>query len=185
VGDRRFGGSGIAQQLARNLYLTPDFTPRRKVREWLLAINIGRTLSRERQLELYLNLAQWSPQAWGVVQGARAILGKSLDAITPSDAVLLALTLPAPTREFDYSLHPARRARIDRLPQQLWERGVLSEVQAAAVSARLTQWVAAKARTGSVDSGRQEMLAWTGSEQPWQGPNMPTLGCTDDARWVP
>ena len=184
-GDQRFGGSGIAQQLARNLYLTPDFSPRRKVREWLLAINIGRTLSHHRQLELYLNVAQWGPEAWGIAQGAQAVLSKPLDALSASDAVLLALTLPAPSRGFGYSLHAARRARMDRLPQQLWERGVLNEVEAAAATARLHQWISATASTGSPGPGRQQVHAVMGEDQPWRGSAVPTLECRDGARWVP
>src|SRR5439155_4933159 len=58
-GDWSRGGSGIAQQLARNLFLSPDRTLRRKLREYLLAYQSCHTFAKERQLELYLHLAGW------------------------------------------------------------------------------------------------------------------------------
>jgi monofunctional biosynthetic peptidoglycan transglycosylase len=182
-GDRSPGGSGIAQQLARTLYLTPGLTPRRKLREWLLAINIGRTLSHERQLELYLNVAQYGPTAFGAEQGARAVLGTPLEALTPSEAVLLAVTLPAPRRGFSFALRPERRPHIDRLVFRLWERGVLDDAEASAVAARLHQWITAAAAVGSPEGGRTRMVEMMGEEAPWRGAGMPGLGCVPGARW--
>jgi membrane peptidoglycan carboxypeptidase len=184
-GDRSPGGSGIAQQLARTLYLTPGLTPRRKLREWLLAINIGRTLSRERQLELYLNVAQWGPAAWGVAQGAEDLLGKALDQLTSSDAVLLAVVLPAPRRGFDFALRPERRSHVDRLVFRLWERGVLDDVEASAAGARLHEWIGASDAAGSPEAGRERMTMLLGEELPWRGAPMPRLDCAPGARWPP
>ena len=184
-GDLRPGGSGIAQQLARNLYLTPRLTPRRKLREWLLAINIGRTLSRERQLELYLNVAEWGPTAWGVAEGTRELLGKSLDQVTPSDAVFLAVALPAPSRGFDFALRPARRPHVDRLVHRLWERGVLDDVEASAAAARLHQWMVATEGAGSPERGLDEVHALMGEELPWRGLPVPRLDCAPGTRWPP
>lgn len=182
-GDRSPGGSGIAQQLARTLYLTPGLTPRRKLREWLLAINIGRVLSRERQLELYLNVAQWGPAAWGAAQGAQDLLGKSLDRMTPSDAVLLAVVLPAPRRGFDFALRPERRSHVDRLVFRLWERGVVADVEASAAAARLHEWIGATDAAGSPVAGLHHIASLFGDELPWSGPSMPALGCLENARW--
>lgn len=53
-----FGGSTIAQQLARNLYLDPSKNPLRKVREAIITWRMERYLSKKRILELYLNVVE-------------------------------------------------------------------------------------------------------------------------------
>ncbi len=183
TGNGRRGGCGIAQQLARYLYLSPRLTPRRKIREYLLAINIARHVSHERQMELYLNIAEWGPNHWGVGQGVRAHLGKPLDSLTVSDATVLAAMLPAPRRGFAYALHPARRSRLDRLTQELWWRGVISDVEAAASAARINQWIAAADTGAAAHEGLARVDGLMGNELPWRGPPMPALGCQENARW--
>jgi membrane peptidoglycan carboxypeptidase len=183
TGNGRRGSSGISQQLARNLYLSPRLTPRRKLREYLLAINIGRHVSHARQLELYLNSAQWGPTTWGAAQAARAHLGKSLDSLTVSDATVLVAMLPAPRRGFTYALHPARRSRLERLTQELWLRGVISDAQAGASAARITQWIVAADTGAAVAMGLERVRSLMGDELPWRGPPMPEVGCVRDGRW--
>jgi membrane peptidoglycan carboxypeptidase len=176
------GGSGITQQLVRNLYLSPRVTPRRKVREWILAIQLGRRVPHERQLELYLNVSQWGPTAWGASAGARELLGKALDSITPADAVILAMSLPAPSRGLGYSLHPRRTGEVTRIVQQLWTRGALDDVQASATIARLERILLA---VSNGKSGRDAIgiaAAEMGDELPWRGPSIPALSCTTSAR---
>ena len=184
TGNGRRGSSGIAQQLARNLYLSPRLTPRRKLREYVLAINIGRHVSRARQMELYLNIAQWGPDAWGAAQGARMHLGKSLDSLTVSDATILAAMLPAPRRGFVYALHPERRGRLDRLTQELWWRGVISDVEASASGARINQWIVAADTGAAAQEGMRRVHGVMGDELPWRGPTMPAVRCAEDGRWM-
>ncbi|MEZ4588027.1 MAG: biosynthetic peptidoglycan transglycosylase [Gemmatimonadales bacterium] len=136
-GDFSRGGSGITQQLARNLFLAPDRTPRRKLREYVLAFAISRNLSKERQLELYLNLIEWGEGAWGVAAGSERLFGRPPDSLTPTQAILLANVLPAPSRGLAYPLSPPRRGKLERIAGVLWRQGVFDELTWSATMARL------------------------------------------------
>ncbi len=80
--DIKQGGSTITQQLARNLFLTPERTLTRKIKEALLAIKIEREFSKDKILELYLNYIYLGQGAYGVEAGIPYILwqiGKGLN----------------------------------------------------------------------------------------------------------
>jgi monofunctional biosynthetic peptidoglycan transglycosylase len=139
-GDFSTGGSTIAQQLARNIFLGPDRTPRRKLREYILAYAISHALTKERQLELYLNLVEWGPGVWGVDAGTRHWFGKPPAALTPSEAVVLATLLPAPRRGLAYAAAPAARESQDWALRTLWETTLLDGVGRGATAARVRRW---------------------------------------------
>ena len=65
------GGSTITQQLAKNLYLSPSKNPIRKVREFLIARRLEAELSKQRILELYLNVIEWGDGIYGAEAAAR------------------------------------------------------------------------------------------------------------------
>lgn len=138
-GDFSRGGSGVAQQLARNLFLTPARTPRRKWREYLLAFELSHTLSKERQLELYLNLVEWGDGIWGVGAASEHLFGRAPAELTPSQAVLLANVLPAPSRGLDFPLSPSRRSKLLMVTTLLWREAVLDDLTWTATMARLTR----------------------------------------------
>lgn len=92
------GGSTLTQQLARNLYLSPERTLARKAREAALALRMERAVSKSRILELYLNVAEWGDGTWGVAQAARRWLGRAPGEAGAFEAALLASLLPAPRR---------------------------------------------------------------------------------------
>jgi monofunctional biosynthetic peptidoglycan transglycosylase len=107
------GGSTITQQLAKNLYLSPARTPWRKLREWAIARRLERHLSKNRILELYLNVVELGPRTYGVEAGSRRLFGKLASAVTEVEAATLAAMLPSP-RIYDPRRHPARVARRAR-----------------------------------------------------------------------
>lgn len=96
VGHARIGGSTITQQLARNLYLGPERSIRRKIREGLIARRLEDALDKRRILELYLNAVEWGDGVWGIKQAARAHFDKHPAELELSEAVALASLLPAP-----------------------------------------------------------------------------------------
>ncbi len=102
--DRLRGASTITQQLAKNLYLSPSRSPLRKVKEALTAWRLELALSKDRILELYLNVVEWGPGIWGVAAASRAYFGVSPDRLTEWQAAELAATLPFPR-----SSNPAAR----------------------------------------------------------------------------
>lgn len=97
-GRPRLGGSTIAMQLARNLYLTRARTPSRKLREVFLAPRLVSALGRERVLELYLNAAEWAPCVYGAEAAARHYFGRGAGVLDAAQAVFLAAMLPRPSR---------------------------------------------------------------------------------------
>ncbi len=108
------GGSTISQQLARNLFLTPDQTLRRKVQEVLLAARLERMMSKDELLELYLNRIYFGGRAYGLSAAAETYFGKAPQDLTLAEAAVLAALPRAPSR-----LSPANA------PEAAWARGQL------------------------------------------------------------
>ena len=90
------GGSTITQQLAKNLYLSTEKTFLRKAKEALITRELEHQLTKQRILELYLNVAEWGRGVYGAEAAARHHFGKSAFELTPPEAALLAAILPAP-----------------------------------------------------------------------------------------
>lgn len=114
------GASTITQQVAKNLYLSPSRNPLRKVKEALLAKRLEWALSKDRILELYLNIAEFGPGVWGVEAASQTYFRKPAARLTRTEAAALAATLPFPLLS-NPGYRPARmRARqamiLRRLP---------------------------------------------------------------------
>ena len=88
------GASTITQQLAKNLYLSPSRNPFRKVKEAVLAKRLEWALSKDRILELYLNVAEFGPGIWGVEAASQEYFNKPASRLTRSEAAALAAVLP-------------------------------------------------------------------------------------------
>ena len=91
------GASTITQQLAKNLYLSPSKNPIRKAREILIARRLEAELSKQRILELYLNLIEWGNGIYGAEAAARTYFGKSAAELGPQESALLAGAIASPT----------------------------------------------------------------------------------------
>jgi len=94
--DRLRGASTITQQLAKNLYLSSSRNPIRKVKEAVTALRLELALSKDRILELYLNVAEWGPGIWGIDAASRGYFGAPASRLTEEQAAELAATLPHP-----------------------------------------------------------------------------------------
>ena len=90
------GASTITQQLARNLYLSPNRNLLRKVREALITERLESRLSKRRIFELYLNVIELGIGVFGVDAGARHYFGIPVAGVDPLQAAELAATIPAP-----------------------------------------------------------------------------------------
>jgi penicillin-binding protein 1A len=100
------GASTLTQQLARRLYLTPEQTVTRKLKEILTAVQIERAYTKDEILEMYMNQMQFSYATYGVESAARWLYDKSIQNITLPEAALMAgaVQLPAvynPYRNYD------------------------------------------------------------------------------------
>ena len=91
------GGSTITQQLARQSFLNPDKTYRRKLEELILAARIEQQLSKQRILELYLNKVYFGDGLYGAEAAARGYFGKHASDLSVSEAALLAGLVKSPS----------------------------------------------------------------------------------------
>jgi monofunctional biosynthetic peptidoglycan transglycosylase len=98
AGELKRGGSTITQQLAKNLYLSSERSLFRKAREALIARSLEHHLTKERILELYLNVAEWGQGVYGAEAAARHHFKKSSRDLTADEAAWLAAILPSPRR---------------------------------------------------------------------------------------
>jgi len=105
-GDRLRGASTISQQLARNLFLWPGGGYPRKAAEAYITVLLEALLSKQRILELYLNVVEWGDGVYGAEAASRAHFGRNAWQLTSRDAAMLTAILPAP-REWRPE-HPTR-----------------------------------------------------------------------------
>src|SRR5207244_2634783 len=108
------GGSTITQQLTKVLFLTPDKSLERKLKEALLAIELERRYSKDRILEMYLNQIYFGHGAYGVEAAARTYFGKSVSELSVRESALLAGLPRAPTSysPFDHANAGVRESAL-------------------------------------------------------------------------
>ena len=96
-GQRAQGGSTISQQLARQLFLTPEKTVQRKIKEWMMALKLERTYAKDEILEMYLNHNYYGSGAYGIQAASMTYFGKDASELTLPECALLIGLLPAPS----------------------------------------------------------------------------------------
>ena len=106
------GGSTISQQLAKNLFLSPERSYLRKGQELAITVMIEALWDKRRILEVYLNVAEWGDGVFGAEAAARHYYRTSASRLGPDESARLAVMLPRPkfydrNRESEYL---ARRA---------------------------------------------------------------------------
>ena len=99
------GGSTITQQLAKNLFLTPEKTIRRKVQEALLALVIDWRHGKDEILAAYLNRVYYGAGAYGIDAASRTYFDKKANELTLWESAVLAGLLKAPSR-FSPAVNP-------------------------------------------------------------------------------
>lgn len=115
------GGSTISQQLAKNLFLSPQRTWGRKAEEAVLTVLVEQLLDKNRIFTLYLNTIEWGEGIFGAQAAAQHYFGVSARSLTPWQAAQLAAMVPNP-RYYDKHRQDRRlwrKARIivARMPQ--------------------------------------------------------------------
>ena len=92
------GASTITQQLARNLFLSPDQNIRRKVQELILAVWLETKFSKKEILALYLNRVYFGEGAYGIEAASQRYFAKPASQLTVGEAALLAGLMKGPSR---------------------------------------------------------------------------------------
>ncbi len=137
LGRRRVvqGGSTITQQVARNIFLSPDQTLRRKLEEAVLAWRIEQVMTKAEILDLYLNRIYFGEGAYGVEAAARTYFGVSATKLTLAQAAVLAALPKAPTRLDPTNDLQAALGRSRRVLVEMRDAGWITSAQVSAAAA--------------------------------------------------
>ncbi|HOJ51634.1 MAG TPA: monofunctional biosynthetic peptidoglycan transglycosylase [Syntrophales bacterium] len=119
------GGSTISQQLAKNLFLSPEKNITRKIKEAILTWRLERNLSKRRIIELYLNYVEWGDGTFGIEAAARRYFGKSAAELTALEGAKLAAVLPNPLKYNPLSESGYVAKRAERIYQIMVKRGIV------------------------------------------------------------
>ena len=124
------GGSTITQQLAKNLFLTPERTFNRKAQELLLALWLERKFTKEEILTIYLNRMYLGAGAYGVDAAAWRYFGRSAKRLSTYESAMLAGLLKAPSRYNPRANLDAAKQRANLVLGRMADVGFLSADQA-------------------------------------------------------
>jgi len=126
------GGSTITQQLAKSLFLSPERTLSRKLKELQLAQEIEGRYSKDKILEMYLNAIYFGGGAYGIEAAARTYFGKSVGQLTLAEAGLLAGLPKAPSAYSPFNDLKRAKQRRDYVLGRMEKEGHISAAQARA-----------------------------------------------------
>lgn len=130
------GGSTLTQQLAKNLFLTPDRTMARKLEEMLIAFWLELRLSKRDILELYLNRVYFGAGAYGIEAAAQRYFDKSARALNLSESAVIAGLLKAPSRYAPAANRGLARLRARSVLKKMRAAGLITSEQEAEASAQ-------------------------------------------------
>src|SRR6516165_2450465 len=128
------GGSTITQQLAKNLFLTPERSLPRKIRETLLALWLEHRFAKNQILEIYLNRVYLGAGTYGVDAAAHRYFGKSARRTTLYESAAIAGLLKAPARFNPISDRDKAIARTAQVLSNMVEAGFVTRREAAAAT---------------------------------------------------
>src|SRR5437588_3049583 len=133
------GGSTLTQQLAKNLFLTREQTYKRKMNEWLLALQIERYYTKNQMMELYANHIFVGANAYGVEAGAETYFGKQAKDLTIDEAALLAAIPKAPGEYSPTANATKAKERRDLVLQLMANNGFASQAEVDAAKTKPIQ----------------------------------------------
>ena len=117
------GGSTLTQQLAKNLFLTPERSASRKIQEAILALWLEHTYTKDEILELYLNRVYFGAGAYGVEAAAQRYFGKPAKGVSLAEAAMLGGLVQAPSRLAPNRNLPAAQTRAAQVLAAMQELG--------------------------------------------------------------
>ena len=109
------GGSTISQQLAKNLFLSSRRTPWRKGEEAIITVMLEKMLTKQRILEIYLNVIEWGNGIFGAEAAARHYFKTSAAGLSSPQAAKLAAMVPNPRFYDDHRNTRYLNRRVSRI----------------------------------------------------------------------
>lgn len=125
------GGSTITQQLAKMLFLKPDRSIKRKIKEAALSIQIEKHYTKDEILGLYLNQAYFGTRAYGIEAAARTYFNKPVSELNVGEAALLASLPKAPSLYSPFRNPEKTRERRERVLRDMLKHKFITEPQFA------------------------------------------------------
>ena len=123
------GGSSLTQQLAKNMFLSPERSLTRKIKEAFIAVYLENHYTKREILKLYFDRAYLGGGSYGVEAAAQFYFGKSIREVSLAEAAMLAGMFKAPTRYAPHIDMAASRARANEVLTNMVEAGYLTEGQ--------------------------------------------------------
>lgn len=123
------GGSTITQQLAKMLFLKPEKSITRKLKEAILSIQIEKKYTKDEILGLYLNQAYFGNRAYGIAAAAEAYFGKSYKELKIAEIALLAAMPKAPSAYNPFKKPEAALKRRNIVLKKMFEEKFISKEQ--------------------------------------------------------
>lgn len=114
------GGSTITQQLVKNLFLTTERSLLRKAAEYALVPMVEGLLTKDRILELYLNVIEWGPGVYGAQAAAEYYYHEPASEINREQGARLASILPAPLKRKPARMNEYTAVILDRMAKTGW-----------------------------------------------------------------
>ncbi|MFO0388604.1 MAG: transglycosylase domain-containing protein [Alphaproteobacteria bacterium] len=141
------GGSTITQQVAKNVFLTPERSMLRKIREMLLAFKLEYRFTKEQIMSIYLNRVYLGAGNYGVDAAAKRYFNKSAKDMTLSESAIIAGLLKAPSRFAPTANIELSRKRAEQVLVNMREADYLTDEQATKAIAELHKSAEKKAYT--------------------------------------
>lgn len=129
-GGRFQGASTITQQLARALFLSPERTYQRKIKELILAIKMEWVLTKDQILEMYLNQIYFGHGAYGIAAATLTYFDKSVQELSLPEAAFLAGLPKAPNTYSPYRNPDLAKSRKELVLYRMIEAGFISDEEA-------------------------------------------------------
>jgi len=153
------GGSTLTQQLAKNLFLSPERTLRRKVQEMMLAFWLESRFSKDEILELYLNRVYFGGGAYGVEAASLRYFSRPASELGLGEAALLAGLLKAPSRYSPVNDAQRAAARATVVLDLMTQTGRITDterLEAASIPIRVSR--------GASSQGAQYFVDWSADQ---------------------
>ncbi|MBF0558076.1 MAG: PBP1A family penicillin-binding protein [Nitrospirae bacterium] len=167
------GGSTITQQLAKIMFLSPEKTIKRKLREAQLAVKLEKELSKKEILEMYLNKVYLGHGAYGIEMASRVYFGKSAMQLSLPEAAMLAGLVKAPSNYSPYNDLVKAKERQEVVLGRIEDAGYITASQRAAAKAAVLSLSSLRANTDTynyfLEYVRQQLEQKYGVETVYKG----------------
>ncbi len=127
-----YGASTISQQVVKNVFLDSEKSYKRKAREFIVTWQMEKKFSKNELLEVYLNIAEFGPEIYGVAAASDIYFRKKPIDMNAAEGALLAVLLPSPKRFYyaiveNRNISKQKKKRLERILRDMYYEEFISE----------------------------------------------------------